>query len=234
MRTVALKRKNKGSESPSPTKSVCFEKRVRDAIISDNKSHMQISIWEEVIDNVEEDVWYTITDVTTKDYYGIKLTTTTKSDIVKEEIDTPVDWSAVPVDDYSTALTAAPNATQLCCPDIISAKIYKYPICASAKCGKKVNIVPGEPLVRCTACTRRMLPKKCPLGLHCVLEVQHNDKDHILTIFSAQLTSFLNEEIETYCDDTDSLEERILMMENVDITYNKKNVVTNIVYHVAE
>eukprot|EP00794_Sanderia_malayensis_P001582 gene1582-1747_t len=115
-KTVDLKeRKTPMAHTESPRK-----KKVREALIKDESSHIQISLGQELT-NLQEGVWYKITEVACKQYYGLKLISTQNSQATMIEKDTSINWTDVPMPEPHTI--AAP----ICCPNINNVKVNTYP-----------------------------------------------------------------------------------------------------------
>ena len=208
-------------------------KAVRDAVIADKTGNILISVWEDLVE-LQDDQWYVISHVTTKQYNGLKLTTTQYSKTEDFESEEIIDWHTIPVEEYMNDTTqhSAKKAMVACCPDINTVLINTYPVCISSKCGRKVSIVPGEKLVQCIWRSKRMLAAKCPLQLNCHIDISVDGKDRTLKIFANELEEFLHEDIlQEYSSALNKLEIKLLELENIDITYNSKNIVILIEEH---
>eukprot|EP00794_Sanderia_malayensis_P008321 gene8321-9212_t len=108
-----------------------------------------------------------------------------------------------------------------------SSESQKQPMCVNSKCSKKVQIC--DSFAGCNDCDRKMLAFKCPSGLICTVDIIHNEKQICLTIFPEQLNKFFEEDvIELYANNPKELEEKILLLESMSLSYNKKNMVTEI------
>lgn len=209
-----------------------IEKRVREGIICDNSGYFPISVWEYLVE-LKENTWYMLSEVIIKHYEGKRLQTT-RGSIAKEiqvDLDRVVDWTMVPEVMFgpgnSAEQTLSRNVTMNC--KIVSVLMNTYPICVNQKCAKKVQIVPGEKIVKCNSCFRKMLSGSCPCGLNCMVDVEGDGAQMSLTIFPSELGELFGEDlIEQYSEKPEILEEKLLLLDNIVITYNKKNVVTKI------
>ena len=95
---------------------------------------------------------------------------------------------------------------------MVNAYIDIFPI-APIHSNQKVTIVPGERLVRCTYCSRRMKPTSCRTAFEALLEFE-NIK---LTLPINVLETFFQEDIMSkYGNDADSLMKILLYLEDVD------------------
>ena len=129
--------------------------------------------------------------------------------------------------------TRITSSCKLCCPDILSVKLNIYPICTNRNCkGKKVTPLPRDITVECPKCTRLMLVTKCQCGLNGEINLEKDLKALTLTVFAEPLNKYFGEDfILKYKNNPHKLEENILLMENVDITYNSKRIILDIFYH---
>ena len=130
-------------------------KAVCDAVIADKTGNILISMWEDLVE-LQDDQWYVISHLTTKQYNRLKLTTAQYSKTEDFESEEIIDWHTIPVEEYmdDTTQRSAKKAMGACCPDINTVLINTYPVCISSKCGRKVSIVPGEKLVQCIWCSK--------------------------------------------------------------------------------
>eukprot|EP00794_Sanderia_malayensis_P003927 gene3927-4477_t len=216
-----------GSPSGSPSKPLVL----REGVIADANAHMLITVWGNNIDCVQEFKWYTFTDVTVKFYYGAKLSTNMETSIV--EIDAPqdVDWPSIDIEAYQNREQNAVKATHttLSNPDIDSVQIGIFPICTQQRCANKVDFQPGDKFVKCQKCSRRMRLDKCPCGFDAVIDVSKEDVSKSLSIEHKILSAFLKiDVIQKYKSNPSALEERLLMLQDIDVTYNTKNFITAI------
>ena len=68
-------------------------KVVRDGILADETGAMKLSICGDLVDQVQEDIVYQFTYLEVRDYFGLKLTTTTITSIKINAIEINVDCS---------------------------------------------------------------------------------------------------------------------------------------------
>ena len=197
-------------------------RRVRDGIIADKTGHVIISIWGDLIDLMQEDVPILITNVVTQHFNGIKLATTADSNISlsPKQFD-DIDWDTI----------KPPTVTEvISSPDIVSVKAAKFLMCVNIDCNRKLSAYPGENAVFCNGCKRKMLLKRCKATFNCEIVLQScNGKQVALTVFPNVLSHFLGPEI---LEDTEGLEDRLLMLTDVDFEINNaKKIVTEISHH---
>ena len=117
---------------------------------------------------------------------------------------------------------------KLCCPNIINASAEIFPVCCTYQCNEKITIVPGDRIIKCSSCFRRMKPYNFSSFFEAVL-----DCDGIkLKLQLETAVQFFNEDIlETYRNDIDGFIEKLLYLDNIDFEYNSKHVITNMYKH---
>ena len=194
-----------------------IERRVRDAILADNSGSILLSIWAELIDQVQEYISYDITNVITVNFNGLKLSTTNSTTLKQTDKSFTIAWHDIhPTEVQHT----------ICCPELLSVKINPYLVCVNNECKKKVVPYPGDLSVACKMCKRKMLIKKCAESFSCEVMLQKAEEKQVtLTIFP--------DVIEDFCglSDVQLIEDALLDLENVDFTYTLKKIVTKIAVH---
>ena len=125
-----------------------MNKKIRDATFTDITGSIQLSVWGEQIEKMQENRFYTITDVRLRYYYG-KCLSTTRSSVITE----------ADSQDISNAPSTIAEVS-ICCPTIMNVTVNVYPVCNSAGCNKKVIGNPGAPVVKCHNCNKKNIAKK--------------------------------------------------------------------------
>ena len=192
---------------------------------------MKLSVWQDLIPQIEEQRVYKITDVSVREFFVTKLATTSTTIIIPEPNLTPFSqWSKIDFTKFSYGAGQPSQKEIICQPDILSVKVLTYPMCTGKRCMKKLTPFPSETLVRCLACTRTMLLEKTFCGVNCEIEIHKEPKPLTLTVFLETLNKFRDVNVITeYKDNLTVLEERILRLVQVDLHYNvKKNILTDI------
>ena len=220
-------------------------KQLREGVIMDKTGFMPLTVWENHISQIEEDHCFSITDVKTKNYFHSKLVTTQTSKItICDEFTTDqLNWLVVEMTDFSKIEASGKveaNPTW-CCPEITSANVIIFPICNNPNCRKKIE-VPGEmKFVRCTSCSRKSLVKKLAMSLSVEFDICRADQSESisLTALPESLSTYFGIDIiSQYASQEngkDELEEKILEMEDVDITFSKaKMIVKQITDHTED
>ena len=194
-----------------------IERRVRDVILADNSGNIILSIWAELIDEVQEYVSYDSTNVITVNFNGLKLSTTNTTTLKKTDKSFTIAWDDIhPTEMHHT----------LCCPELLSVKVSPYFVCVNSECKKKVVPYPGDVSVACKTCKRKMLIKKCSESFSCEVMLRKAEEQQItLTIFPDVIQDFCG------LSDVQLVEDALLAMENVDFTYTLKKVVAEIAVH---
>ena len=116
----------------------------------------------------------------------------------------------------------------LCCPEVANIDVEVFPGCTNDQCAKPVTLTPGAKIVTSHHCKCTMRSDKCNCVFHCIISFDDKNLKLPLQIIS----SFLQEDIiEMWQRNIDTFKEKLLFMENVDYTYNTKNVITAMNYH---
>ena len=174
---------------------------------------LELSVWEEHINQVKEGEFFTITDCKLRFYYGKCLSTmrtTTVAEAVKQDV----------------VATPKNGDNIICCPEILNVSVHTYPICNNKECKKKINGNPGSRLVKCLACNRSMLIKNCYFDLNANFQLQTvEDK-------TVNVTAFANQDVYLYRDNVDDLIEKLLVLESTDFHISQNGrLVSKIEYH---
>ena len=124
------------------------QKRIRSAVLFDGTDHIRFTMWEDFLDQqfTENTKWYTFTEVTLKDYFGLKLSTSTFTRLLPSDKTEALDWSSIDFNQYVEEESSG-KETILCCPEILCADATLFPTYSSKTCGRKVSIASW-----CTSC----------------------------------------------------------------------------------
>ncbi len=107
-----------------------------------------------------------------------------------------------------------------CCPEVLNVGANVFLGLQHQRLQNKVNNAPGLKVVKCHSCSRSMLVKNCFVEMSVNLENEKDGKVFSITAFPKVLTAFLKEDIFKYREDTDSLEVKLLTLENMDFDLN--------------
>ena len=192
-------------------------RRVRDGEFQDDTGKIQIAVWGQLIDQLQERKSLRFTDIVTSTWRNqLKLMTTTSTKIQNiDSLDCPKSgMSAVKENGYNL----------ICCPEIVSANHQEYYSCRNITCRKKILVKDmTTKIVTCEHCKRKMLLKSLNHTFIVDLILETKGKQVSLTMFPNV--------IETLKLDITIIEEEILLLENYDFTYNHKKVVTKVEKH---
>lgn len=177
---------------------------VRGSTFTDSTESMPLSVWGEHISEIEEGKFYSITNCRLRHFYG-KCMATTKSTVI-----TPAE-----AQDVTKAVEQRQN-NLLCCPELLNVHVDSFLACNSKGCKKRVNGTPGCKIVKCNNCNRSMLIKNCYVDMTVHFELEKEDKFYSVTAFPKALSAFLQKDIISFKDDTDTLTAELLILENVD------------------
>ena len=220
----------------SPSKNTAQSSRkVREAIIADNTGHIQISVWEEHFESIKENKFYQFSDVSVKYFYGYKLTTRRETHVTELETSEKFDWSTVDIDDYVQRENDAVKATSpvICCPQIMAVMVNISPVCTNGNCSGNIEFEAGSKLANCLSCKKRMLLKNCPKLFQCVIDITQEGVTKSITASEAVVAEFFKEDqlLSKYHSAPQSLEDKILMLENIDFHLTSRNTITRMEAH---
>ena len=210
-------------EAKTPNNS---NKKVRDGKIMDSSAVMDISIWENHIQEIKEGNFYKFTNCKVKHFFGKKLSTS------PETVIQPADKQDVTQATQSTA-SLRPH---LCCPDIQNVIIETNAICNTKGCRAKITgNTESKKMVRCTSCNRAMLINNCYMEINTTFQLETTDKQYTVMANQTTLSTYLGEDVYKYKDNVDDLTEKLLLLDNVDFKLSTNaRMITEIVDHQQE
>ena len=217
---------NKSIQSPGKVST-----NIREAIFFDHSGHIGITIWGKFTQLIEEGKKYELNNLNLKNFFVKKLSTTTSTTIaLSEEQETkPVLTDDVTKSyiDHEKEINVALNP-QLCCPELMGTNVTIDAACTNIKCAKPVATVPGEKTVTCMNCNNMMRVEKCKCIFKCMLLFEN-----ITLLLPADVASlyFKEDIMMLYQRDEKKLKNMLCFLENVDYTYNSKNIVTKMSDH---
>ena len=153
------------------------QKSLREAILYDENDHVAITIWENLLEEISEETMYLFQNIFLKDFYGLKLTTTSATIVSSER---PVSFT-LPQDAVSTCMELnkqlknclRPN---ICCPEGVSVTLNVFPGYTNIAYGRPVTVIPDPPSTLCQQCNTTMKVNKCLCIFHCTLTFQNMEK----------------------------------------------------------
>lgn len=191
----------------------------RECILADNTGDICLTIWKEsMISKIEEDVTYRITFLQIKNYFGAKLSTSGKSSMEKLSQKFEIKWPSVSAyldnEGAQGRELKTINKAELC-GILITAKT----LCPGEEC-RSVITDTNTKITKCLKCNRKVVVSKCSIDLTGTVDLLPDislkfDYTQIDALFG-QGTSNL------YLNKISQLEEKMLELENIDITYDVK------------
>ena len=199
------------------------KKRVRDGKCIDSTGIIDISVWEDHIEQIQEGRFYTISNCKVKYFYGKKLSTLPETTI------TP----AKEQDTSKSEMCKTDEKPVVCCPEIQNVMVDMYAICNFKDCKARITgNTESKVMVRCTSCNRAMLIKNCYVEITTSFQLEKENKQYNVNAYNKAITNFLKEDIFLYKDNLDKLTEKLLLLENVDFRLsNNGKIVTEITSH---
>ena len=207
-------------EEKTPNSS---KKKVRDGKLIDSSGVIDISIWENHIQQIKEDEFYKLTNCKVKYFFGKKISTCTETEIE--------------LADKQDITQASKNTNSLrphlCCPEIQNVNIETNAICNTKGCKAKITgNSESKKIVRCTSCNRAMLVNNCYMEMNTTFQLETPEKQYTAIANASTLTTYLGEDVYKYKDNINALEEKLLLLENVDFTLaTNARMITQIVDH---
>ena len=193
---------------------------VRDATLTDSSGVIPLSVWGEHITAIEEGKFYCITDCRLRHFYG-KCLATTQSTVVS------------PGEEQDISKVLEQQAEHwICCPDILNVAVNSFLTCNNRDCKKKINATPGCKIVKCHSCKKSMLMKNCYVEMTVNFNLEKDGKDYSVTAFPKAVSSFMEKDIFSFKEDTDTLIEELLLLASVDFQLSQNGkLVTKMQQH---
>lgn len=159
---------------------------MRDGKIMHSPAVMDISIWENYIQEIKEGDFYKFTNCKVKHFFGKKLST------CSETVIEPADKQDVTQATQSTA-SLRPH---LCCPDIQNVIIETNAICNTKSCRAKITgNTESKKMVRCTSCNRAMLINNCYMEINTTFQLETTDKQYTEMANQTTISTYLGEDV---------------------------------------
>lgn len=176
------------------------------SLLCDSTGTLELSAWHDHIKQLDDNKFYTITDTKLRYYYGKCLSTAKSTHIMNAQ-----------PQDLSQATITKDNTQWLCCPSIMNVAINAYPVCNNKDCSKKITLnTAGSQVIHCQSCNRAMLLNQCYCEINIYFHLEKDDTIYKVTAFPKIISAFLSEDIYSYKQDTDTLIEKMLLIENDD------------------
>ena len=206
--------------------------RLREAALYDDSRGICLTVWEDSIDLIEEGKTYKFYNLALKNFFGLKLSTTTSTnitatsdadkvipDLCESELKEHLDHENMINDELHP---------KLCCPELFGTTVSVGPSCVNMTCGKALQIVPGSRIVIRINRSMTMRVDKCPRIFNCQLTFA--DLTLSLPVDVAP-KCFKEDAAELFKKDETGFRMTLSLLENMDFTYNPKNIVTSMTDH---
>ena len=189
--------------------------RVANALFADETGKIELDLWEGHISDVEVGRVYTISPVQVRRWLGKKKVSTVVSSIIRAEV-MDESLSGIPLATEEEIREGSASSTLTIRNFQCVEKVESYLQCR--KCSRKILQAMGTLVVRCDRCGYSMRTEDCPVRRYAsvVMEVTNGSPVHV-AIFNDVLEKLLPE-----CKNLSDgeVEEMLLLMENVTITYD--------------
>lgn len=187
---------------------------VANATITDNTGQIALDVWNNLISQIQENKMYKFTNLSVRFWNGMRKLTTTTNTVVLETPNPLLE--GLQVEDNSSPY----QETTLLLSRIESIEsVEKYKICGH--CAKRIIQVQGL-LVNCDHCHHKLRASSCPTKLCASIVVKNESTKLYLSVRNDVLQRLSG----PY--DPDDIEEKLLFLEKIAITYTDGNKVTSI------
>ena len=188
-----------------------------EAILLDTTGKIKISMFEENIASVRQGSIYKILNSRVRCWNGAKKLTTTPTSIISQTEDETLKEMAI-----EDVLTEENDESTLVVPFIKSVeKVEVYSVCL--QCSKKLLQATASLIVKCDRCKHSMILSNCQKRISVHFTVESQDVT-TLTVFENILRSVIPEMGEI---SEEELIERLLLLNNVRITYNSVTLIVS-------
>ena len=191
--------------------------------ICDVSGVLQITFWEDEIEQIKDGVVYKITNASVRNRDNIKSVTTTRNSAFVEVND--VDLNEIDESAASQSLDQCAEDTILQVGKIRSVELHKHRSCVH--CSAKFPPGIETNVVKCLWCGHRMLFDSCQQVVACRMTVTSAETTLTLTCFSEVLENLFEVADVSRLSD-DHIAERLLVLSDLKIAFNDENIVTNI------
>lgn len=192
-------------------------KSVRHAKFVDESGDINMSIWDNLIENVPVLQTCKFTQIAMSFFKGWNVTTTSNTSIEPLLDDqTKITWERIPLSERK----------HLCCPEAVAVKVEQHAICRTFECKQKLRL-PKEASskIYCDRCKKALPLQKCRLATTCEVTFEVGFKQYNLTIFNDVVNEFWGKL------DREELEDTILNMHEIDVFYDNRRVVQKLQLH---
>lgn len=188
----------------------------QDILIGDSTATMKLSLWDNLVNTLEPLKSYKIQNTSTRFFNNVKFLTSTK-DTIAEQIKPLQNVAPAPIKQENQTITG--TVTQV--------NINKNITCGN--CRKKATVDHTTVIFRCNFCAMKQKVSSTITTLHENLNIKADDRAEKLTIFHAQLTTFIiGQHLEDLKNDTERLEEFFLNKESFEVSFDNDKIIQSI------
>ena len=199
-------------------KQISTNSKCQNAVLIDESGEIMVTMCQESLLCMEEDVCYTIIDMNRKDYFGLKLQSSRKTSV--EVLPKVCDITLPDLTMYQNRenITVLLEAISTCSISDVTLSLIAN--CPGNNCSGSL-IDPFLKITNFSECNQKVIVARCPKGITGNIDVEnltlHITGKIIGNIFRAGTC-------ELYNSKTDELEEKLLLLENLKIGYNSKTL----------
>lgn len=187
--------------------------RMMNSVINDSTQMVNLSLWEQDIDQVVSGRVYRVSNVRVRLFNGTKLLTSTRNSTF-EEINDETEAKKL-LDDLNDLKSMVVQSIQQI------ENIDRFLKCLH--CNKKLQTSITGKIIACDSCHHRMRVADCPKSISVRLTMLREDHTAIsLTVFLENLEKVIQHPLEK---DDDQLSEDILDLADLSVKYNAKNII---------
>lgn len=207
-----------------PKNVVSNGNKVSEVTLMDNTGTMMLDLWNEQIPQVQLGSVYRFTSLSTSYWNNCKKLTPTMNTAIKQTI-TP-DLSNLEFKESDAKDQRKEHTIKV--PQISTCEeIKRYK--TRCNCNKRImQLESTSTIVQCSYCSHSMRTSNCITKLFVNIIAEVGDQKKTLTMFDDTLKSALGE-FDIRSIDTEQIEEKLLFLQNITMTYNERNVVTKLV-----
>ena len=181
---------------------------------------MQLDLWNKQITQVQENSAYQFTSLSTSYWNNVKKLTATINTVIRQSLD--VGWCSLEcAEDIPDIVNE--HVIQVSCIHTIE-DVQRYKTCCN--CNKQVTQM-QENVVKCDHCWHMMRASSCPTKLYAnvvlLIEDEKNLSRFLKIAWKTVPGQFDHETI-----DTADVVQKLLFLNNFNITYNERNIVTKL------
>ena len=211
-----------------------MKETLREDIFFDHMEHVSLTVWGDLIHTIDggkRDELYEL-QLGPQIFGGCEINYNNFSKCIvfgsKQELPILSDDNFKKYIDHENGVNAKLNSKS-CCLELSGTNVTVGAACTNENCGKPIPTVPGQRVVICINCNTTMSVDKCPCIFNCVLTL-----NNISLSLPTEVASYhLQEDVmKLYQRDDNFFKGMLCFQENIDCTYNSKNVITKKSNHI--